>query len=63
MAPKVPTAYPNTASKTPTGAKEELKAEATIGAEAAPPTLAWLPTATKKNGAFINFATTKRTIT
>ena len=40
MAPNVPTAYPRTASSTPTGANEGLKAPATIGAEAAPPTFA-----------------------
>ncbi len=40
MAPIVPTAYPKTASKTPTVAKDGWKAEATIGAEAAPPTFA-----------------------
>ena len=40
MAPNVPTAYPSTANKTPTGAKEGLKADATTGADAAPPTLA-----------------------
>ena len=40
MAPKVPSAYPNTANNTPTGANAGLKAEATIGADAAPPTLA-----------------------
>ena len=36
----VPSAYPTTASRTPTGASAGWKAEATIGAEAAPPTLA-----------------------
>ena len=46
MAPYVPTAYPNTAIRAPTGANVGLKAEATTGAEAAPPILAWLPTAT-----------------
>ena len=46
IAPKVPTAYPRTASNTPTGASEGLNAPATMGADAAPPTLAWLPTAT-----------------
>ena len=40
MAPNVPTAYPSTANNTPTGAKEGLKADATTGADAAPPTLA-----------------------
>lgn len=40
MAPMVPTAYPNTANNTPTVANEEWKAEATTGAEAAPPTFA-----------------------
>ena len=40
MAPTVPTAYPKTASNTPTGANDGLKADATTGAEAAPPTLA-----------------------
>ncbi len=33
------------------------KAEATTGAEAAPPTLAWLPTARKKTGALMRTAT------
>ena len=40
IAAMVPIAYPNTANKTPTVAREGWKAEATIGAEAAPPTLA-----------------------
>jgi hypothetical protein len=40
IAPTVPMAYPITASKTPTGANAGEKAEATIGAEAAPPILA-----------------------
>ena len=40
MAPIVPTAYPRTASKIPTGAKAGENALATIGAEAAPPTFA-----------------------
>lgn len=35
-----------TAMMAPTGANDGLKAEATTGAEAAPPTFAWLPTAT-----------------
>ena len=48
-------AYPKTANKTPTGAKEGWNAEATIGAEAAPPTFAWLPTAKKNKGAFIHY--------
>ena len=39
-------AYPSTAKSTPTGANEGSKAEATIGADAAPPTFAWEPTAT-----------------
>ena len=33
IAPKVPTAYPKTANKTPTGARAGLNALATIGAE------------------------------
>ena len=45
-APYVPSAYPSTAKSTPTEAKEASKAEATMGAEAAPPILAWEPTAT-----------------
>ena len=45
--------YPSTASKTPTGASAVLNTLATTGALAAPPTLAWLPTAIKKKGAFI----------
>jgi len=53
----VPTAYPNTAKRTPTVANDGWNAEATIGADAAPPTLAWLPTARKKYGAFIILAT------
>ncbi len=48
MAATVPMAYPKTASKTPTVAREGWNADATIGADAAPPTLAWLPTARKK---------------
>lgn len=46
IAPNVPTAYPKTAKSTPTGANDGLKALATMGADAAPPTFAWLPTAT-----------------
>ena len=46
IAPNVPTAYPNTANKTPTGANAGLKAAATTGAEAAPPIFACEPTAT-----------------
>jgi hypothetical protein len=52
-APKVPTAYPNTATKTATDAKEGWNADATTGAEAAPPTFAILPMAKKKKGALI----------
>ena len=40
IAPIVPTAYPRTANNIPTGAKAGEKALATIGADAAPPTLA-----------------------
>lgn len=47
-----------TASKTPTGAKDGLKAAATAGAVATPPIFAWLPTTTKKNGAFMILAAT-----
>lgn len=36
----VPSAYPNTANSTPTGAKAGSTAEATTGAEAAPPIFA-----------------------
>src|SRR5699024_11804315 len=46
-----------TASSTPTGARAGWKAEATIGAEAAPPIFAWLPTAMKKKGALTSLAT------
>ena len=45
------------ANKTPTLANEGWNAEATTGAEAAPPTFAWLPTAMKKYGALIILAT------
>ena len=40
MAATVPMAYPQTANNTPTVAKDGWNAAATIGAEAAPPTLA-----------------------
>ena len=40
MAPIVPTAYPSTARRIPTGARAGEKALATIGADAAPPTFA-----------------------
>ena len=50
MAPMVPTAYPNTAKRTPTGANAGEKALATMGADAAPPTLAWDPTAQRRTG-------------
>ena len=40
IAPIVPTAYPKTANSTPTVANEEWNADATTGADAAPPTLA-----------------------
>ena len=62
-APNVPTTYPNIANNAPTGAKLGLNAPATTGADAAPPILALLPTAMKKNGAFINFATANKITT
>ena len=63
QAPYVPNAYPSTAISTPTGASEESNADATIGADAAPPTFACDPTATKKKGARMIFATTSNMIT
>ena len=47
----VPRAYPRTPSRTPTGARAGWKAAATTGADAAPPMLAWEPTAMQKIGA------------
>ena len=61
MAPTVPTAYPKTANKTPTGARAGENALATMGALAAPPTFACEPTATKKKGARMIFATVRST--
>ena len=44
----MPSTYPATASSTPTGASAGWKADATMGALAAPPMFAWDPTATNR---------------
>ena len=62
IAADVPITYPKTASNTPTGASAGWNAEATTGADAAPPTLACDPTAKKKMGAFMTLPTMRSKI-
>jgi hypothetical protein len=57
--PNVPTKFPSTARRAPTGARAGSKAEATIGAEATPPMFACAPTAMKNSGALMKKAMEK----